>query len=88
MTAYMQRMAKVDDVQWMRGDRYVKSNPRKDWQSRAEPVIETLKKWGMRYLPACMEQLKLEVQERHQQGLLTPEQQQCAAIAFRPRCWV
>lgn len=82
MTTYVQRMAKVDDVQWMRGERYVKSNPRKDWQGRAELVIETLKKWAMRYLPAAIAQLKTEVQARHQQGLLNSEQQLCAQKAF------
>lgn len=82
MTTYVQRMTKVDDVQWMRGERYVKSNPRKDWQGRAELVIETLKKWAMRYLPAAIAQLKTEVQARHQQGLLNSEQQLCAQKAF------
>lgn len=82
LTAYVQRIAGVDDVQWMRGTRKVPSNPAKRHQDRAELVIETLKKWAMRFLPADIVRLKGEVRERHQQGLLTPEQLQCAEIAF------
>lgn len=72
----------VDDVQWMRGDCYVESNPQKPWQARAELVIETLKKWGMRFLPGAIVQLKDEVHARHRQGLLTQEQRECARKAF------
>lgn len=82
LTAYVQRMTGVDDVQWMRGECYVASNPQKHWQARAELVIETLKKWGMRFLPGAIVQLKDEVHALHQQGLLTQEQRECARKAF------
>lgn len=38
LAAYVQRIAKVSALQWMTGE-------------QAETVIETLKKWAMRYLP-------------------------------------
>ena len=82
LTAYVQRIAGVDDVQWMRGTRKVPSNQAKRYQDRAELVIETLKKWAMRFLPADIVRLKDEVRERHQQGLLSAEQLQCAEVAF------
>lgn len=82
LTAYVQRIAGVDDVQWMRGTRKVPSNQAKRYQDRAELVIETLKKWAMRFLPADIVRLKDEVRERHQQGLLSAEQLLCAEVAF------
>lgn len=82
LTAYVQRIAGVDDVQWMRGTRMVPSNPAKRYQERAELVIETLKKWAMRFLPTDIARLKNEVRERYQQGLLSAEQLQCAEVAF------
>lgn len=82
LTAYVQRIAGVDDVEWMRGTRMVPSNPAKRYQERAELVIETLKKWAMRFLPTDIARLKNEVRERYQQGLLSAEQLQCAEVAF------
>ena len=70
LTAYVKRMVKVDDVQWMRSGR------------RVETVIESLKKWAMRYLPAAVATLKQEVRERYHQGLLNEEQTGCAARGF------
>ena len=70
LTAYVKRIAKVDDVQWMRG------------AGREELVIESLKKWAMRYLPAAVATLKEEVRERYHKGLLSEAQTGCAARGF------
>lgn len=70
LTAYVKRIVKVDDVQWMRSGR------------RVETVIESQKKWAMRYLPAAVATLKEEVRERYHKGLLNEEQTGCAARGF------
>jgi len=70
LTAYVKRIVKVDDVQWMRSGR------------RVEAVIESQKKWAMRYLPAAVATLKEEVRERYHKGLLSEEQTGCAARGF------
>ena len=72
LTAYVKRIAKVDDVQWMRG-------------GRVEFVIETLKQWCMRFLPAAVLALQAEVIERNDNGLLSPVELDCAARAFKRR---
>ena len=72
LTSYVKRIAKVDDVQWMRG-------------VRVEVVIETLKKWCMRFLPQAVLALKTEVIERNNNGLLSPVELDCAARAFKRR---
>lgn len=70
LTAYVKRIVKVDDVQWMRSGR------------RVETVIESQKKWAMRYLPAAVATLKEEVRERYHKGLLSEAQTGCAARGF------
>ena len=70
LTSYVKRIAKVDDVQWMRGE-------------RVEVLIETLKKWCMRFLPQAVLALKTEVIERNNNGLLSPVELDCAARAFK-----
>lgn len=70
LTAYVKRIVKVDDVQWMRSGR------------RVETVIESQKKWAMRYLPAAVATLKEEVRERYHKGLLSEEQTGCATRGF------
>lgn len=82
LTAYVQRIAKVDDVQWMRGARHVKTAAGPEFKDRQDLVIETLKKWAMRFLPEAVEKLKAEVKERYDNGQLSPEQLDCAARAF------
>ena len=72
LTAYVKRIAKVDDVQWMRG-------------ARVEAVIETLKQWCMRLLPEAVLKLQAEVIERNKNGLLSPVELDCAARAFKRR---
>ena len=83
LTAYVKRIAKVDDVQWMRGARRVDSGSRPMVKGREELVIETLKKWAMRYLPAAVTALKQEVRERYTKGGLSEEQMGCAARGFK-----
>ncbi|GAO72707.1 gp16 family protein [Comamonas sp. E6] len=70
LTAYVKRMVKVDDVQWMRSGR------------RVETVIESLKKWAMRYLPGAVATLKEEVRDRYHKGLMSEAQTGCAARGF------
>ena len=82
LTAYVKRIAKVDDVQWMRGARRVDSGSRPMVKGREELVIETLKKWAMRYLPAAVATLKEEVRDRYHKGLLSEAQTGCAARGF------
>ena len=82
LTAYVKRIAKVDDVQWMQGDRGVKTPSGPEFKARQDLVIETLKKWAMRFLPNAVAALKTEVRERYDNGLLSPEQLDCAALAF------
>ena len=72
LTAYVHRIVKVDDVQWMRG-------------GRVEFVSETLKQWCMRFLPAAVLALQAEVIERNDNGLLSPVELDCAARAFKRR---
>lgn len=47
LAGYVKRMTKVDDLHWIDG-------------KQAETVIESLKKWAMRYLPAAVE-AKVEI---------------------------
>ena len=82
LTAYVQRIAKVDDVQWMRGARHVRTAAGPAFKDRQDLVIETLKKWAMRYLPAAVATLKQEVRDRYHNGLLSEEQIGCAARGF------
>lgn len=48
LNAYVKRIAKVEDLRWVR-------------HHNEEAVIETLKKWAMRYLPAEIARLQGEV---------------------------
>ena len=82
LTAYVKRIAKVDDLQWMRGMRLVASGNRQVFKARLEVVIETLKKWAMRFLPGAVAVLKTEVRERYHNGLLSPKELDCAARGF------
>ena len=83
LTAYVQRIAKVDDVQWLRGDRMVRNAAGPQFKDRSDLVIETLKKWALRVLPDVILALKNEVQELSRKRLLSPEQLECASYAFR-----
>ena len=49
LAAYVKRITGVDALQWLGGD-------------QAETLIETLKKWAMRYLPAAVLDLKKQVE--------------------------
>lgn len=83
LTAYVQRIAKVDDVAWMRGARALNLGGTPGWKAHQDLVIETLKKWAMRFLPDAILALKVEVRERCDNGQLDPVQMDCAAIAFQ-----
>ena len=82
LTAYVARVAKVGDLRWMHGARNYKSAAGPQSRDRAEIAIETLKKWAMRLLPAAVSQLKAEVQQLQQRGLLTPQQLEYAQSAL------
>lgn len=68
LAAYVKRIAKVDDMHWAHGDRMLS-------------LIETLKKWAMRFLPAAVRALKDEVVAAHQRTPLTPDQAEAAMKA-------
>lgn len=57
LAAYVKRIVGVDALQWISGE-------------QAETLIETLKKWAMRFLPGVVEKLAAEAQS----VLLTEEQ--------------
>ncbi|QPF74201.1 regulatory protein GemA [Roseateles sp. DAIF2] len=52
LAAYCKRIAKVDDLHWAGHD-------------QMQTLIETLKKWAMRFLPAAIGKLKEEVGQMH-----------------------
>ncbi len=51
LASYVKRIVGVDALQWISGD-------------QAETLIETLKKWAMRFLPGVVKKLADEVRER------------------------
>lgn len=57
LASYVKRMTRVDALQWITG-------------AQAETVIESLKKWAMRYLPAKVQALVDVVSARIQSGEL------------------
>lgn len=69
LATYVKRIAKVDDMHWAHGDRML-------------ALIETLKKWAMRYLPAAVEALIAELKAHAQEQPLTPEQAEAANKAW------
>lgn len=68
LAAYVKRIAKVDDLRWARG-------------STVDSLIETLKKWAMRFLPAAVAALREEVIAAHCAKHLTPGQAELAMKA-------
>lgn len=70
LAAYVKRIAKVDDLRWVRG-RVV------------ETLIETLKKWAMRRLPEAVAALRDEVIMAHRAVPLTSDQAELAMQAQR-----
>lgn len=67
LAAYVKRIAKVDDLQWAR--------------NRSELLIESLKKWAMRRLPATVAALRQEVIAAHRVQPLMPDQAKLAMAA-------
>ena len=68
LAAYVKRIAKVDDLRWAHG-RVV------------DTLIETLKKWAMRRLPAAVAVLRGEVIAAHRSTPLTADQAELAMQA-------
>lgn len=77
LAAYVKRIAKVDDLRWARGMRRDLVNPR----YRTDLLIETLKKWAMRRLPAAVKALLQEVVAAHHAAPLAPDQVKLAKEA-------
>lgn len=73
LLAYVRRMGKVDAIEWLPGH-------------KIEIVIESLKKWAMRYLPQAVTTLKAQALQMRENGLLSPEQLNAGAHAFK-RFW-
>lgn len=61
LATYAKRIAYVDDLHWAHGDAMLR-------------LIETLKKWAMRFLPAAVQQLSAEVVDLAGRQPLTPTQ--------------
>lgn len=61
LASYVKRVAKVDDLRWARGE-------------ATAVLIETLKKWAMRFLPEAVAEMKVEAARLHQAQPFTPEQ--------------
>ncbi|WP_219211887.1 gp16 family protein [Variovorax boronicumulans] len=61
LAAYVKRIAKVDDLRWARDDQML-------------ALIESLKKWAMRFLPAAIAGLRAEAAALAARGALTAEQ--------------
>lgn len=58
LAAYVKRIAKVDALQWTNGD-------------QTEALIETLKKWAMRYLPGQVREMAQTLSEASKTGSVT-----------------
>lgn len=67
LAAYAKRVAKVDDIHWMRGETSVR-------------MIESLKSWAMRYLPQAVANLRQEVAAISRISPLSTDQ--CARVNY------
>ena len=70
LLTFVRRIGKVDSLEWLTG-------------RKVDAVIESQKKWAMRFLPAAVEALKAESLQRRAKGLLSPAQSDSAAHAFK-----
>lgn len=70
LNAYVKRLTKVDDLHWINGE-------------QAETVIETLKKWAMRFLPAKVETLAKDCAEAIQSGALQLVDEEIEALRMK-----
>jgi len=68
LAAYVKRVAKVDDLRWVNS-------------AGSLALIESLKMWAMRLLPAIVYELRTEVAEADHAGMLKPEQIEHALAA-------
>ena len=75
LAAYVKRIAGIDALQWA-------------GEAQLHQLIETLKKWAMRYLPAINEQLREQAMSLAKQGMLDAEPAivlralECKSMAF------
>ncbi|MDD2721630.1 MAG: regulatory protein GemA [Gallionella sp.] len=67
LASYVKRMTRVDALQWITG-------------AQAEMVIESLKKWAMRFLPAKVEAMARQCAEAIQSGALSLPDEQLADL--------
>jgi phage gp16-like protein len=70
LAAYVKRMTKVDDLHWIDGH-------------QAETVIESLKKWAMRFLPTKVEALARECAEAIKSGALKLPDEEIEALQIK-----
>ncbi|QSI33427.1 DUF1018 domain-containing protein [Variovorax sp. RKNM96] len=70
LASYVKRIARVEDMHWA------------DSQAMRK-LIETMKKWAMRFLPAAVDQLQVEVHGARAAGLLDQAQEQAVEEALR-----
>jgi len=68
LAAYVRRTVKVDDLRWAHGE-------------DSTLLIETLKMWAMRYLPAALEALRVDLVAAHKAQPLTEAQLERANAA-------
>ena len=69
LAAYVKRVARVDALQWIDG-------------KQAETLIESLKKWALRFLPAAVNQLALKARELPLEDAEIGRINQCISLAF------
>lgn len=69
LAAYVKRIAHVDDLHWAHGDAMLR-------------LIETMKKWAMRFLPEKVEGLRLEAAQARTEGRISPQHLEAIQGAF------
>lgn len=69
LAAYVKRVARVDALQWITGQ-------------QAETLIETLKKWALRFLPDAVQKLSLQARELPLSALQKSQINGLIAVAF------
>lgn len=70
LAAYVKRIAYVEDLHWA------------DSSAMAR-LIETMKKWAMRFLPAAVDELQAQVYEERQAGRLSAVQEEAVEHVLR-----
>ncbi|MBR8657898.1 regulatory protein GemA, partial [Achromobacter sp. Marseille-Q0513] len=67
LAAYVKRIAKVDALQWTNGN-------------QTEALIETLKKWAMRYLPGQVREMAQTLSEAIKTGSVTVSDEELTGL--------